>query len=48
MKVECEKIGAWLCYAFEWAKEFLCKFHSRVSSLYMFGAKIDFITYHLL
>ncbi len=38
-------MGAWLGYDFRWAKEFLCKFCSRTSSLDMLGAKIDFVTY---
>ncbi len=44
-KFESEGMGAWLSYDFEWAKEFLCKFHSRASSLDMLGTKEDFVTY---
>ncbi len=44
-KLEGEGMGAWLSYDFEWAKEFLRKFRSRVSSLDMLGAKIDFVIY---
>ncbi len=38
-------MGAWLGYDFEWAKEFLCEFRSRMSSLDVFGAKEDFVAY---
>ncbi len=38
-------MGAWLRYDFEWAKIFLCEFCSRASSLDVFGAKEDFVTY---
>ncbi len=38
-------MGAWLSYDFEWAKDFLHKLRSRVSSLDMLGAQIDFVTY---
>ncbi len=38
-------MGAWLSYDFEWAKEFLCEFCSRTSSLDVLGAKEDFVTY---
>ncbi len=44
-KFECEGMGAWLSYDFEWAKEFLCEFCSRMSSLDVLGAKEDFVTY---
>lgn len=44
-KFEYEGMRAWLSYDFEWAKEFLCEFRSRVSSLDMLGAKVDFVTY---
>ncbi len=40
-KFECEGMGAWLGYDFEWAKEFLCEFRSRASSLDVLGAKED-------
>ncbi len=40
-----ERMGAWLRYDFEWAKEFLCEFCSRMSSLNMLGTKEDFVTY---
>ncbi len=38
-------MGAWLRYDFEWAKEFLCEFRSRMSSLDMLGVKEDLVTY---
>ncbi len=38
-------MGVWLRYDFKWAKEFLCEFCSRTSSLDMPGAKEDFVTY---
>ncbi len=44
-KFEREGMGAWLSYDFEWAKEFLCKFRSRTSSLDVLGAKEDPVTY---
>ncbi len=44
-KFESEGMGAWLSYDFEWAKEFLCEFRSRASSLDVLGAKEDFVTY---
>ncbi len=44
-KFEREEMGALLSYDFKWAKEFLCKFHSRMSSLDVLGAKEDFVTY---
>ncbi len=44
-KFEHEGMGAWLRYDFEWAKEFLCKFRSRTSSLDVLRAKEDFVTY---
>ncbi len=44
-KFEREGMGAWLRYNFEWAKEFLCEFCSRMSSLDMLGTKEDFVTY---
>ncbi len=44
-KFECEGMGAWLSYDFEWTKEFLREFRSRASSLDVFRAKEDFVTY---
>ncbi len=44
-KFECEGMGASLSYDVKWTKEFLCEFRSRMSSLDVFGAKEDFVTY---
>ncbi len=38
-------MGAWLSYDLKWAKEFLCEFRSRMSSLDVLGTEEDFVAY---